>query len=120
MRLDKRKIFIAENPHKLYSSMVVTLINRLYADNTFDAEEEIQLIASKMHTNKYRNEELLSIIEHNATATKFSVHTAKPYEEKGLQVVDFISWSLLRKYEMRDDAFVEIISSKIVKEYEFY
>jgi hypothetical protein len=32
MRLDKRKVLVSGNPNELYSSMFVTLINRLYAD----------------------------------------------------------------------------------------
>lgn len=37
-------------------------------------------------------------------------------EEKSLQVVDFICWSIFRKYEHSDESYIEIIKSRIVQE----
>jgi hypothetical protein len=120
IRLDKRKIFVLEEPHQLYSNMVIALINRLYNDGIFEAEEEINLIASQMHTNRLRNKEFLNLVEHGVNTPRFRVNTAKPFEEKGLQAVDFISWALCRKYERGDTEYADIISGNIVREYEFY
>jgi hypothetical protein len=120
MRLDKRKIFVSENPHQLYTSMVVALINRLYSNGIFPVDDDVCLIASQMHTNKHRNREFLSIIKSETDTPKFSVHIETPFSEKGLQAADFISWALWRKYEMGDKEYSNIIDDKIVGEYEFY
>jgi len=39
-----------------------------------------------------------------------------PFEEKALQAVDFVSWSVFRKYEYGDDSYYNLIKSKIVEE----
>jgi len=39
-----------------------------------------------------------------------------PSQEKGLQVVDFICWSIFRKIEHGDDSYYKIIKQKIVEE----
>ncbi|MEK6715633.1 MAG: hypothetical protein AABY43_06275 [Candidatus Omnitrophota bacterium] len=42
------------------------------------------------------------------------VKLAKPLEP--LQVVDFISWAIFRKYEYRDESYYEMIRKKISEE----
>jgi hypothetical protein len=39
-----------------------------------------------------------------------------PAEEKALQVVDFVSWAIFRKYEKKDRGYYNIIKKKIVEE----
>lgn len=38
------------------------------------------------------------------------------HNEEGLQAVDFISWSIFRKYEMNDNFYYSIIQNKIETE----
>ena len=38
-----------------------------------------------------------------------------PQNEKGLQVVDFCSWGIFRKYEFEDDFFYEIFKEKLLE-----
>lgn len=53
MKLDKRKMFMAEDPHIIYSSMVTSLLNHLFIDVLLHADEDIRFIASQMDTNLF-------------------------------------------------------------------
>ena len=48
--------------------------------------------------------------------TNITIEIKTPYEEKCLQAVDFLSWSIFRKYQQEDDSYYKIISSKIFEE----
>ena len=48
------------------------------------------------------------------------IELKSPYTEKGLQVVDFVSWSLYQKYERGIFDYADIIADLIVGEYELY
>jgi len=39
-----------------------------------------------------------------------------PSQEKGLQAVDFVSWSIFRKFEFKDQTYYAKIKTKIVEE----
>jgi hypothetical protein len=39
-----------------------------------------------------------------------------PFEEKGLQAVDFLSWAIFRKYEYKDDGYYDTIKRIIIEE----
>jgi hypothetical protein len=51
-----------------------------------------------------------------AHKTAIRVEIATPQKEKSLQVVDFVSWALFRKYEKGDEGYYNIIKSKVVEE----
>jgi hypothetical protein len=44
------------------------------------------------------------------------VSIKSPHEEKSLQVVDFVSWAIFRKYEYGDDSYYNLIKNKIAEE----
>ncbi len=44
------------------------------------------------------------------------IDIVSPSAEKGLQVVDMISWAIFRKYEHGDDSYYKLIKSQIVEE----
>ena len=45
-----------------------------------------------------------------------SVTIKNPAEEKALQAVDFVSWAIFRKYELKDEEYYQIIKGRIVEE----
>lgn len=47
---------------------------------------------------------------------QIQINIKTPSEEKILQVVDFISWSIYRKYEFNDASYYELIKNKIFEE----
>jgi len=120
MRLDKRKVFLPGNPNELYSSMVVALINRLYADGIISKSDEIKFIASRRNTSEKLNDDFTKSIEHCTNDVSFDFSILSARDDKCLQAVDFVSWALWQKYENCDETYSDIISSKIVKEYVMY
>jgi hypothetical protein len=120
MRLDKKKVMIPGDPLVLYSSMVTSLLNRLYIENHLSSDDEVLLVASQMGTNATHNEKFLSAVERGADKPKFHVGLAKPFDEKGLQAADFVSWSFSRKYEHGDAEYSDIVQSKVIAEYDYY
>ena len=120
MRLDKRKVLVSGNPNELYSSMFVTLINRLYADGIISKSDEIKFIASRRNTSEKLNDDFAKSIEHCTNDVSFDFNILSARDDKCLQAVDFVSWALWQKYENCDESYSDIISGKIVKEYVMY
>jgi len=120
IRLDKRKVLFPGKPNDLYSNMVVSLINRLYTDGIISKSDEIKFIVSRRNTSKKLNDDFSESIENSTHNISFSHDIKAPFEDKCLQAVDFISWSLWQKYEHGDETYSEIINEKIVKEYIMY
>jgi len=119
MRLDKRKVFIAGNPNDLYTSIVISLINRLYADGIFDSNEQINLIASQRNTSRILNKRFSEDVL-NTFGTRITVSIIKPADDKCLQATDFVSWAFWQKYANGDSTFVDLVADKILYEYEMY
>jgi len=117
IRLDKRKVLFPGKPNQLYSSMVISLINRLYTDGVMNKSDKINFIASRRNTSKKLNDDFSESIEHSTHDIIFDHTIMPPSEDKCLQAVDFISWSLWQKYENGDETYSDIIVDKIIKEY---
>jgi len=120
MRMDKREVLVTGSPNELYSNMTVALINRLYTDGVLAIADEIKLIASRRNTSRYLNEAFSESIANRTQDVDFVVSIVAPGENKCLHAVDFVSWALWQKYEKGDETYSDIISDKIVKEYEMY
>jgi len=120
MRLDKRKIVLIGNPNELYSNMVVTLINRLYADNIIRNTENVLFVASRRNTSKRLNDEFCETIVNSTKDINFEITIKKPSDDKCLQAVDFVSWAFWQKYENGDNTYTDIIANKVVNEYVMY
>jgi hypothetical protein len=74
----------------------------------------VYLIASKRETDKNLNEKFINGIESHFD-NSVSVEIQIPQNEKGLQVVDFCSWGVFRKYEYGDNSFYEIFKEKLIE-----
>jgi hypothetical protein len=117
--LNKRRMRVTPDKHVLYASMVSMLLNRLYMDGVFDSDEALELIPSRMETNKNQSEQFKAFVLTGIDSEGLRVNPAKPSEDKGLQAVDFVSWSLYRKFEYGIGDYADIIAEKVVKEYNF-
>ena len=120
MRLDKRKILIAENQNDLYANIVISMINRLYGDGLFDNNDQVNLVASQRNTSKSLNIRFSESIVNSSLGTKFTVSIVKPFDDKCLQAVDFLSWAFWQKYEKGNNEYTELIMDKVVHEFEMY
>jgi len=120
IRLDKRKVLVSGKPNLLYSTMVVSLINRLYTEGIISKSDAVKFIASRRNTSQKLNEEFSESIEQCTPDFNFDHKIMAPSDDKCLQAVDFVSWALWQKYENNDESYSEIIADKIIKEYVMY
>ena len=119
IRLDKRKLFIPMEQTFLYTLMANTLLNKCITNKTLSHNEPISFIASKLYTKNKHTQDFINSLENNSLLD-IKVDVKSPYEDKGLQAVDFISWSIYQKYENNNDEFINIINEKIIENYELF
>ena len=120
MRLDKRKVYLPDNPNELYSNMVVALINRLCSDGIINKLDSIQFVASRRNTSKKLNDDFTESIKHCTNDLSFETRIIAPSNDKCLQAVDFASWALWQKYEFGNETYSDMIAEKIAREYIMY
>lgn len=119
--LNKRKVHTKLQDEKavLYNYVTNILIDRLLTRKLLPPENPIILIASRRETNKFLNLNFKNYLQaqaNNNHKLKITVEIKSPTEEKSLQVVDFVSWAIFRKYETGDDAFYNLIKDKVIEE----
>ena len=119
--LDKQKVFtkLRDEKQVLYNYVTNILLDRIYTKKVIPLKEEIHLIASRRETNKFLNENFKDYLNRqikNNHKGILSVSIKTPHEEKCLQIVDFVSWAIFRKYEKGDDSYYKIIKNKIIEE----
>jgi hypothetical protein len=120
--LDKEKIGLPPQYQKndLYNHAVKTLLDRLILSALISPYESLRIIIDRKDTNKHLRENFEQSIldalrkKHQGV---IAVHLRTSHEEKSLQVVDFISWALFRKYERNDFYYHEIIKGLLIEEY---
>ena len=54
MRLDKQKLLISSNPNELYTSIVISLINRLYSDGHINDNDSIMRQGRNLGQSEYQ------------------------------------------------------------------
>jgi hypothetical protein len=118
--LDKSQVYVTEDPHILYASMVNMMLNKLYIDGHLDTKSKIELIISQLETSRYLNDKLLSFVETKNKGKNLEVSTATPSNDKGLQAVDFVAYAFSRKYEYGEDDYYDVIANNILKVYSYY
>lgn len=119
--LDKSKVYtnLQNEKHILYNYITNILIDRIFTKNLVDRNRHIVLVASKRETNKFLNLNFESYLKHiikNKHKLDINVQIKTPSEEKSLQAVDFISWSIFRKYEFKDLGYYKIIKGQVIEE----
>lgn len=119
--LNKKKVFtrLQDEKQVVYNYVTNILLDRIFTKKIVPPNKPIELIASRRETNKFLNENFKDYLtkqvrDNHKGNIKISIKT--PGEEKGLQAVDFLSWSLFRKYEKGDDSYYNLFKSKIIEE----
>ena len=117
--LNKEKVYtrLQNEKHILYNWVVNLLIDVLITKNILPQEEKIFFIASRRETNKTLNENFLSYLKSqnkDKLDIEFVIKTA--YQEKGLQVVDVLSYAIYQKYEHGNDELYSMIENFIIEE----
>ncbi|MCK6462903.1 MAG: DUF3800 domain-containing protein [Candidatus Pacebacteria bacterium] len=119
--LNKQKVYIDLQNQKnyLYNYTANILLDRLYTKEILKPKEAINLFADRKDTKNHLRENFINYLTTSMKKRRdggFSVVLHSSHENKSLQAVDFISWSIFRKYEKGDYEFYEIIKNKIVDE----
>lgn len=119
--LNKQRVHtkLKDEKHVLYNYVTNILLDRTFKKKLLPKNSNMVLVASKRETNVFLNENFKDYLSKQAKdnhghALKVEIKT--PSEDKGLQVVDFCSWSFFRKYEHSDESYAEIIKNKVVEE----
>lgn len=119
--LDKTKAYtrLQNEKHVLYNYITNILLDRVYTKKLIPIDEKITIIASKRETNKFLNINFSSYLKNqtkNNHNIDIEIDIMHPSAEKGLQVVDLISWSIYRKYEHKDESYYDLIKTNIIEE----
>jgi len=119
--LNKSKVYSNLQDEKivLYNYVTNILLDRLFTKKPIPLDKPVILIASRRETNRFLNENfknyLLQQVKGNHKVS-IKVEIETPDKEKSLQVVDFASWAIFRKYERGDDSYYNLIKSRIIDE----
>lgn len=119
--LNKKKVFTKFKDEKpvLYNYVANILLERLFNKKPIPLAKSITIIASRRETNKFLNENFKDYLLKQATDShkvSIKIEIATPSREKSLQVTDFASWAIFRKYETGDDSYYNLIKGKIAEE----
>jgi len=119
--VNKKKVYtkLQEEKDVLYNYVANILLDRICSKKLLPTNDKIWLIASRKETNKILNlnfKNYLSSQVKNNHKLSMDIEIKTPHEEKALQAVDFVSWSIFRKYEYRDKSYYNIIKKKIFEE----
>ena len=119
--LNKRKVYtrLQDEKHVLYNYVTNILLDRIFSKRFVPETKKITLIASKRETNKFLNDNFSSYLNRKVTNMHnidFTVEIKTPADEKCLQVVDFVSWAIFRKYEYGDDGYYNLFKEKVMEE----
>ena len=119
--LNKKKVYTKLQNEKaiLYNYVTNILLDRIYSRKIIKIDGKVYFIASKRETNKFLNQNFQNYLNQqvkNRHKTSIEILIRSPHEEKALQVVDFVSWAIFRKYEYGDEGYYNLIKSKIIEE----
>ncbi|MEM5861292.1 MAG: DUF3800 domain-containing protein [Candidatus Aenigmatarchaeota archaeon] len=112
--IDKSKIFshLFEVKDKLYNYFCGILLNQLQI-----SEGKLIITVDKKHTNtlirENFNDYVKRKIKERCPKLEIEVNQLPSYTKNELQVVDFVAWSINRKFNSKDDSYYKIIEEKI-------
>jgi hypothetical protein len=119
--LNKNKVYtkLQDEKQVLYNYVTNILLDRVFTKSLIPTDQKICLVASRRETNKFLNQNFSNYIVSQAKGNhKLDIDVAirTPQNEKGLQLVDVISWAIFRKYEHGEVSYYNEIKDTIVEE----
>lgn len=119
--LNKKKVYTKLQDEKkvLYNYVTNILLDRVCTKKLIPIDEKITLVASRRETNKFLNQNFSSYLKNqvkNNHKLDIEIEIKSPNQEKILQVVDILSWSIFRKYEHLDESYYNLIKQDIIEE----
>jgi len=119
--LNKKKVYtkLQNEKHVLYNYVTNILLDRLCTKKLIPTNEKIKIIVSRRETNRFLNDNFKSYLKNqtkNNHKLDIEIDIVSSSAEKGLQVVDMISWAIFKKYEHGDDSYYNLFKQEIVEE----
>lgn len=119
--LNKHKVYtkLHNEKHVLYNYVTNILLDRIFTKKFLPTSDTIHLIASRRETNKFLNHNFSNYISSqtkNSHKLNIQISVSSPKQEKGLQIVDVLCWSIFRKHEHGDLYYYNFINSLILEE----
>ena len=117
--VNKEKVYtrFQNQKHLLYTWVVNVLVDSLITKNSIPKDEKINFIASRRETNKSLNDNFLAYLSNkhkDQPQLEFAIKT--PYQEKGLQIADIVSYAVYQKYEHQDNGYYQLIEKLMIEE----
>ncbi|GMO55112.1 MAG: hypothetical protein Ta2C_09440 [Candidatus Endomicrobiellum trichonymphae] len=119
--LNKQKVRTKLKDKKavLYNYVTNILLGRIINKKLLPSGESIDFIASRRETNRFLNENFKGYLKTKTLLNhklKIEVSINSPHSVKELQVVDFVSWAMFKKYEHDESYYYNIIENLVVDE----
>ncbi len=114
--VNKEKIYdyLFEKKEKLYNYIAGILMDEILIH-----QEDLEIIVDRKYNNTVLREEfdnyLSGKLRASKPAVKIKITHLMSHENSGLQVADFVAWSVNRKFSLDDDSYFKIIERKITK-----
>lgn len=103
----------------LYAYATQVLLDRAQSLNVIYSGKQISLCADRRGTKKKFQEYFVNNVSSlmaNRNDLQVSISLETSHKNKSLQAVDFISWSIFRKYERGDDMYYKLLEKKLINE----
>ena len=104
--------YLFDVQNKLYNYLCGMLLSNLTVDT-----DKLIIIVDKKHTNTLIRDDFDSYIKEKlkekSKNLKVEIFHKHSHDSKELQVVDFVAWSIFRKFNSGDDFYHNIIEEKI-------
>jgi hypothetical protein len=119
--LNKKKVYtkLQDEKQVLYNYVTNILLDRICTKKLIPINEKITLVASRRETNKFLNQNFSAYLKDQAQNNhklNIDIEIKSPSQEKSLQAVDMLSWSIFRKYEHGDESYYNLIKPDIIEE----
>jgi hypothetical protein len=110
--LDKREVksnFLKEDKHKLYNFVAGKLAKNILMNN-IDIEIIIDKSKGKIFQRKDFNAYFERKLSEGSNNLKCKIEHKSSFSSSGLQIVDFLVWSVFKKYERNESKFNDNIT----------
>lgn len=119
--LNKEKVYtdLQKQKQHLYNYAANILLDRLHNKKVINDGDKYELFIDRRETNKFLNNNFINYLTSNLSNKgngSFDIKIKSSETEKCLQAVDFVSWSIFRKHERKDDEYYKVIKNNIIEE----
>ena len=114
--VDKEKVFyyLREKKPKLYNYIAGLILQELSIDF-----EEVHIIVDKREPKLVTRQDFDQYIRNKLSGVRTKISHFSSANDSALQTVDYICWSIFRKYEYSDSSYYDLLKNKITTSKKF-